>query len=96
MKKPRLQLSLVPAIVDEPGLLCHLPVRGHCTGEESVGVTKQVFKLIFFMECRKKSDVTLLLKNGEALIRLQERIRASRSPPVARISQADKSVKDTK
>src|SRR5882672_11158233 len=29
MKKPRFQLSLVPAIVNEPGPLRRLPVRGH-------------------------------------------------------------------
>ena len=33
MKKPRFQLSLVPAIVNEPGPLRRLPVRDHRTGE---------------------------------------------------------------
>jgi len=49
---------------------------------ESVGAAQQVFKLIFFMEGRKKSHVTLLLKTYEALIRMAAKTRASQEPPV--------------
>lgn len=58
--KPRFQLSLVPAIVNEPRLrtvfLCGVSYRS----KQSLEVTNKFFKLIFFMESRKKNNATLL------------------------------------
>jgi len=40
--------------IDEPRLLRHSPVGDHHTGDQSIGGTEEVFKLIFFMHAEGK------------------------------------------